>query len=359
MSVERCNWWIGAAFVGLLLGLAQARGDHRIGDVCRIKGQEENYLHGMGLVVGLKGTGDGDNKQTQAALAQYMGLHGHRVRNNQTGQPMLEDLKNAKNVALVFISATIPPGGAQQGDRLDCTLSAFGAKSLAGGTLMLTSLRGPLPTDKTVYALAMGPISLDDPQMPQSGRIPLGCQLERSIENEFVHEGKLTLVMNKDHAAFRTTHDVEAEINSQRDFISTNTGQGIARAIDQVTIEVTIPQSYRESPALFASLLLDTRLVPPQNNTRVIINERKQQLAIGADVEIGPVAVMHKSRLIRVGPEAVNQAVSFDIKQDPEKPKLTALVDALNDLKVPTADVIDIIKMLKHKRALFGELIIE
>jgi flagellar P-ring protein FlgI len=344
---------------GLLFDPMLACADHRVGDICRIKGQEENVLNGMGLVVGLKGTGDGDNKPTLRALAHYMEVLGHHIGTTASGQPMLDELKNSKNVALVFVSATIPPGGAQQGDCLDCAVSAISAKSLDGGHLMLTELKGPNPVDKTVYALAQGQVSLDDAARPQTGRIPLGCQLERKVENEFVKDGKLMLVMNKDHAAFQTTAFVESAINTQPDFASGSTGQTIARAIDQVKIEVTIPKSYSDDPALFASLLLDTRLDPPRIDTRVIINERKQVIIVGPDVEIGPVAVMHKNRLIQVGGQPENQAVAFDPKGDMSKPRLASLVDALNALKVPASDVIDIIKMLKHKRALFGELIIE
>jgi flagellar P-ring protein precursor FlgI len=341
---------------------ALARADHRIGDICRIKGQEENVLHGMGLVVGLKGTGDGDNKATLRALAQYMGLLGHSVGKNQAGQMQFEELKNAKNVALVYVSAIVPAGGAQQGDNLECSISAMAAKSLDGGELMLTELYGPLPGDQTIYAIAKGRISIDDPAKPQVGRIPLGCQLEKKIENEFVKNGKLTLVLNKDHAAFQTTNDVETAINQEPDFSRGSTQRGIAQAIDQVQVEVTIPPNYADSPALFASILLSKRLMPPPVDTRVIINERKKMLSIGADVEINPVAIMHKNRLIQVGETTENQAVEFNIREDASgdaKPKLKTLVDALNALKVPAEDVIDIIKMLKHKRALFGELIIE
>src|SRR5436190_11739012 len=148
-----------------------ARAYHRIGDVARIKGQEENILHGMGLVVGLKGTGDGDNKVMLRALAHYMDMLGHRVGSSQTGQPMLDELKNVKNVALVFVTAVVPAGGAQQGDTLDCQISsAVSAKSLEGGTLMLTELYGPVPGDKTVFGLAKGLVSIDDLAKPQTGR---------------------------------------------------------------------------------------------------------------------------------------------------------------------------------------------
>ena len=335
--------------------------DHRIGDICRIKGQEENTLHGMGLVVGLKGTGDGDSKATMRALSRYMELMGHRLASNVKGQTMLEELKSVKNVAMVFVTATVPRGGAQQGDLLDCHVSALGAKSLEGGTLMLTELHGPLPGDKTVYALASGLVSIDDVSKPQSGRVSLGCQMEVSFTNEFIKDGKLILVMNKDHASFEGTKHLEDSINSQPDFgYDTADGEPVARAIDQVRIEVRIPAKYADNPALFASHLVGTRIYKPQVDTKVIINERKKAIVIGADVEIGPVAVMHKNRLIQTAQgEEVNEFVAVEPIADGTQTKLTALVTALNNLKVPAEDVIDIIKMLKHKRALFGELIIE
>jgi flagellar P-ring protein precursor FlgI len=225
---------------------------------------------------------------------------------------------------------------------------------------MLTELYGPIPGDRTVYSLAKGQVSIDDATKPQSGRVLLGGQLERKVENKFVTpDGKVILVINKDHSAFHTAIDVERAINEEKDFQNSTMQREIARAIDQVTIEVTIPPSYKDNPTLFASTLLMTRLNPPQVDTRVIINERKQIFIVGADVEIGPVAVMHKNRLIQVGDQAVNEAVAFNPRGDTSKPKLESLVAALNQLKVPAGDVIDIIKMLKHKRALFGELIIE
>jgi flagellar P-ring protein precursor FlgI len=155
------------------------------------------------------------------------------------------------------------------------------------------------------------------------------------------------------------TSHVEQAINQQPDFADTSAGQGIARAIDQVQVEVAIPATYADDPALFASRMLGTRIARPPIDNKVIVNERKQALIVGADVEIGAVAVMHRNRLIQVGDIQINEAVGFDIVGDGSKTKLASLVDALNALKVPTSDVIDIIKMLKHKRALYGELIIE
>ena len=343
-----------------LLCLPQlASAEIKLSDVCRIKGQEENTLHGMGLVVGLKGSGDGDSKATMRALARYMELMGHRIGNDPRGQVMLDELKGAKNVALVFLTVTIPAGGAQQGDLLDCKVSAMSAKSIEGGYLMLTELHGPVPGDRTVYGLAKGQISIDDIIKPQTGTISGGCQVEQKFQNEFVKDGKLLLVMSKDHATFAMTSLVEQNVNREPDFRIGSSSEGIARALDQVRVQVTIPPTYADNPALFASVLMETRVGRPLTDTTVIINERKQAVIVGADVEIGPVAVMHKNRLIQVGGDQVNQFVEVNPSADTQKPKLAALVDALNTLKVPAEDVIDIIKMLKHKRALYGELIIE
>jgi flagellar P-ring protein precursor FlgI len=354
------NYFLTSLIFAVLLCLPRVTcAEITLSDVCRIKGQEENTLHGMGLVVGLKGTGDGDSKTTLRALARYMELMGHRVGNDARGQLMIDELKGVRNVALVFVTVTIPAGGAQQGDLLDCKVSAVSAKSLEGGYLMLTELHGPVPGDRTVYGIAKGPVSIDDIIKPQTGTITGGCQVEQKFQNEFVKDGKLLLVMNKDHATFQMASLVEQSINREPDFRLGSTGEGIARALDQVRVQVTIPPTYADNPALFASVLMDTRVGRPQTDTTVIINERKQAVIVGADVEIGPVAVMHKNRLIQVGGEQINQFVEVNPSADTQKPKLTALVDALNTLKVPAEDVIDIIKMLKHKRALYGELIIE
>src|SRR5688572_1669507 len=155
-----------------------ARADFRIGDACRVKGQEENILQGMGIVAGLKGTGDGDSKPTQRALAQMMEHMGNRIGASAQGT-MLAELKNAKNVALVFVTAKVPPGGAQPGDFSDCTVSAVSAKSLEGGYLMISALKGPNPQDPTVYATAQGLLVVDDANLTQTARIPNGATIER------------------------------------------------------------------------------------------------------------------------------------------------------------------------------------
>lgn len=345
---------------GLALTVSPAHAEFHIGDVCRVKGQEENILQGMGIVAGLKGTGDGDSKPTQRALAQMIELMA-RVGPAPSGL-RLDELKNAKNVALVFVTAKVPPGGAQPGDFSDCTLSAVSAKSLEGGHLMISALRGPNPQDQLVYATAQGLLVVDDTNLPQTARIPNGATIEREFRNEFVKDGKVTLIIEKEYASFATSNDIAQLLNKSSPDFSSSKSPNVAKAIGQDRVEVIVPDLYLDNVEEFLSNALSTRLSPPVTNNVVIVNKRLQAVIVGAEVEIAPVAVMHKNRMIQTGaapPE--NQFVPLDITETEESrnTKLKALVDALNALQTPTDDVIDIIIMLKQKRALSGQLIIQ
>lgn len=339
-----------------------AHAEFHIGDVCRVKGQEENILQGMGIVAGLKGTGDGDSKPTQRALAQMMEVMA-RVGPAPSGLK-LEELKNAKNVALVFVTAKVPPGGAHPGDFSDCTVSAVSAKSLEGGYLMISALKGPNPRDPLVYATAQGLLVVDDPNFTQTARIPNGATIEREFRNEFIKDGKITLILDKEYASFETSSDIEQKINNQPDFRTSGSSQSqeIAKAHGQDRIEVAIPRIYQDKVESFIGIVMNIRLSPPVTNNTVIVNKRLQAIIVGADVEIAPVAVMHKNRVIQTGgAPPSNQFVPLDITESEgsRNTKLKSLVDALNALQIPTDDVIDIIIMLKQKRALSGQLIVQ
>lgn len=350
----------------LSVGQAWGQGDVRVADLCRIKGQEENTLHGFGLVVGLKGTGDGDRPATRA-LAQTMLLMGNAIPRNSKGDFDLSELKNAKNVALVFVTAEVPPTGARQGGRIPCTVSAVSAKSLEGGTLLLTPLLGPLPTDRTTYALAYGPITLPDRSVPTVGVVHQGCQLQRDFVYQFEQEGYVTLVLKDNHADFRMAHVVEGAINrahhpehSQGDLYRRNDGD-IAMAVDARNILVRIPDEERHRLVGFIADVLNvpvlTREVP---GSRVVINERAKVVVVGEDVGIRPVAITHKNMTIEAGGQRTPTFTTLERLPAPDPAvTLRSLVSALNGLKVDTADIIDIIKALDRQGALWGELIIE
>ena len=371
-----------AIFVVLVLiasscqtGVALAQYDLRIKDICRLKGQEENTLQGLGLVVGLKGTGDGDIKPMVRALTRSMQLMGGQISSDIQGRLIEKEMANAKNVALVFVEVTVPPSGAQQGDKLSCKVSAISAKSLEGGNLMLTHLLGPRADRPVVFALASGPIVLDSAKVPTSGKIVDGCKMELTVANEFIAGNKISLIVDPDHRSIATSQNIEDSINDYQSNVegspTTKNPSGayaksdkskLAKAIDQATIEVTIPNIYKDHPVPFVSLVLDLKLLNLHNKKRVFIDEREGVLIIGDDVTIAPVAISHKNLTIstRGGVASGGSFVSMSSQDGlTPRPTLKNLTDALNVLAVPTADQISIIKALKKQGNLYGELIIE
>ena len=194
-------------------GMAQAQ-YLRIRDICRVKGQEENTLHGVGLVVGLKGTGDTD-RATLQALAKLLEAMGNPLGQSEKGQSPLSELKNIKNVATVMITATIPPEGVRQGEQLNCTVSALSAKSLEGGVLVLTPLVGPRPGNPRIYALAQGPLTLNESGPPTVGIVHDGCRLEEDFTYKFDDDGHVTLVIDRHHAGFPTAYEIQEALNGQ------------------------------------------------------------------------------------------------------------------------------------------------
>ncbi len=337
----------------LFVSPPEADGRSTLRSICRVKGQEENTLHGMGLVVGLKGTGDGGGfLPTVRSLAMAMQVMGKPVN-------AATELKDAKNVALVAVSATIPAAGARQGDRVDCVVSSIGAaKSLAGGRLFLMPLLGPeAPREPRVYAFADGAIEIENEDMPTTGRIHGGCRFEEDFFNAFVKDGRITLVLDKNHADFQTASDVAEWINSQLSIQID--GIPLARAINQLNVEVTVPAQYRDDTVLFVSQVLATPLVDQQTTPRVVINERQGTIAISGDVEIGAIVVTHKNMTVEAGaPALAGRFVPVDTEQA-ETPKLKSLVEALNAVNVPTEDVIDIIKAIDRNGRLHAKLVIE
>ncbi len=353
---SKAVWLASVALWAMLVAPLEAR--TTLKTICRVKGQEENTLQGLGMVVGLKGTGDGASSlPTLRSLAQAMQFMGSPL-----GKNGLAELKDAKNVALVIVTATVPAAGARQGDRLDCQVSSIGAaKSLAGGRLFTTLLLGPDPRSPRVYATAEGWVTLDNPSMPTSGRVRNGCRLEEDFFNPFVKDGKITLVLDKNYADFQVAQDVADLINSGK-LRYQSSHQPLARAINQNNIEVQIPQQYLadNDPVDFVSQVLGLEIPEPQVGARVVINERAGSIVIGDEVEIGAAVVSHKNIVVEIGPGAAGggRFVPLDPSQV-QTAKLKSLVESLNALHVSTEDMIEIIKGLERNGKLHAQLIIE
>jgi flagellar P-ring protein precursor FlgI len=338
----------------------------RIRDIARVKGQEENTLHGLGLVVGLKGTGDGEIPTTRA-LAKMMELMGNPLGKDGANQVLLEELENAKNVAMVFVTATVPAEGARQGEMLNCVVNAISAKSIDGGYLMMTPLLGPRPGDPRIFGYAKGAITLDETGPPTSGKVHNGCRLESDFRNLFIRDGKITLVLDKNHASFQTAYEIEDLLNSPQNLglgkqrLRTGNQRGEnAKAIDQVNIEVRIHDLYRDNPVEFVAQVMDTQIVPPKHDARVVIDQRNGNIVIGDNVMVGRVAVTHRNLNIETGnAPADGPLFVLDQASDTSTTRLKALVSALNALKVSPDDIMDIIKSLERSGDLYGRLIVQ
>ncbi len=337
------------AFAGAAARTVDAAGT-MIKNICRVKGQEENTLRGLGLVVGLNGTGEAGDEPTMRALARSLEIMGHPL--GQGGLPTNEkfdQLRRVKNVALVMVTAVVPATGARRGDKLDCSVAGLTGKSLQGGRLALAALQGPNTQDARVYALCQGPIHIDDPASPLVGTVHNGTQVEQDILNPFQLDGYVNLVLRSNHADFDTANEIAILVGTQ---LSTE-----AKALDAANVEIKIPDEYQESPAEFVAAILEQRVYIAAPEARVVVNERTGSVVISGDVEIGAVVVTHRNLVVEAGPTA-GRFVSID-PEETNPTKLEALLNALNALKVPPQDVIAIIKGIDRSGKLHGRLIVE
>jgi flagellar P-ring protein precursor FlgI len=330
----------------------------RLKNICRVKGQEENVLRGWGLVIGLNGTGEVNDPSTMRVIAQAMEvMHNPLASNGQQGD--LAELRKIKNASLVLVSATVPATGARRGDRIDCFVSGLNGKSLEGGRLAFASLQGPNTKDLTVYALCQGQVTVENPEQPMVGVIHGGCQMEVDVFTPFVLDNRyITLVLDKNHANFQTANEIASLIREQMQnsgVTSDENTQEIVRATDAANIVVRIPEIEMNDPVGFTSQILETRIEEPEPESRVVINPRAGTIVISGDVEIGDVIVSHKNVVVEAATPAFNP---IDVDQS-STPKLQQLVTQLNSLKVPTADMIEIIRGIERNGKLHGRLIIE
>jgi flagellar P-ring protein precursor FlgI len=346
----------------LFTPIAPASARTQLKNICRVKGQEENILQGLGLVVGLNGTGEAGDGPTMRAIARAMEVMGNPLAGS--GQPGgLEELKKMKNAAMVMVTATIPATGARRGDKFNCYVSALNGKSLDGGRLAFASLRGPNINDKRVYALCQGQLTIDNPEQPMVGIVQGGCQMEADIYTPFYTEdGYLTLVLDSNHANFYTAALIAETINGQFSESLNYTDESnaaqdaLCHARDATNILVRIPAKYRNDPVSFASDILEIKLYEHEPEARVVINPRAGSIVISGDVEIGDVIVSHKNIVVEA--TAMERFTGLDVDQTND-PKLKQLVDQLNSLKVPTQDMIDIIRGIDRNGKLHGRLIVE
>ena len=339
-----------------------------IQDLVRIKGHERNVLTGMGIVIGLDGTGD-DSKKSLVSARPYAQL----LKNLGNSVLSLEELAKADAFAIVAVTMEIPATGVREGDRLDVYVETlFNAESLAGGRLVMSPLRLPLPDSPDLLPLAMatGTVLIEGVN-PRSGVIRGGGQMLQDIRtNPITSAGTLDLVIKDQYAGYPTATMLAAAINDE---FALDGYPDVAVAEDAKNVKVLLPPSERGAPANFIATLLTIHLDPSliQMEARIVINEKQGIILVTGNVEISPVGIAHRGLSITtITPEPVatvqqpiytdRRYVGLDTTQQQTRMSthLLDLLSALDQLKVPVEDQIAIIYELEKTGALHAQIVV-
>jgi flagellar P-ring protein precursor FlgI len=339
----------------------------RLRDVARLQGVRGNQLLGYGMVVGLDGTGD--KVQTMFTVQSLTNLL------SRSGVTVNPTLVMVKNVAAVMVTAELPPF-ARAGSRLDVTVSSTGdAKSLAGGTLLMTALQGP---DGQTYAVAQGPLLVGGfsasaggnsvtKNHPTVGRVPDGGIIEREVGGDFNGRSSLRYALLEEDftTAIRVVHAINEEL-----------GETLARPLDARTVEMQIPKSF-QGRAVELVARLENLNVQLQPKARVVVNEKTGTVILGSDVRIGAVSIVQGGLSIMVSstpqvsqPSPFSQGKTVKVEKKEvtakeEKPKTITvepgvsvgkLAETLNAMEVSPRDIVAILQAIKDAGALQAEL---
>jgi flagellar P-ring protein precursor FlgI len=341
----------------------------RIKDVASVAGVRDNQLVGYGLVVGLNGTGDKTSYTTQS-LKSMLSKFGINLPPGTNPE--------SKNIAAVAVNANLP-AFAKPGQKIDVTVSSLGnAKSLRGGTLLMTPLKG---LDGKAYAVAQGNLivgGLDASgadgskitiNVPSVGRVPGGGTVERTVNSGFDLGNTITLNLNR--ADFTTATNVVKAVNEVL-------GEGTAFALDGESIEVRAPR-VPDQRVSFLSVLENIEVEPGQEAAKVIINSRTGTVVIGSNVQVSAAAVSHGNLIVKVDEETdVNQPNAFGGGQTAQNPNsnvevqegegrmfkfpqgvtLDDIVQAVNKVGAAPGDLVAILEALKQSGALKAELMV-
>jgi flagellar P-ring protein precursor FlgI len=368
----RVRRWTGGLLLltAALLLFPQAAGGARIKDITKVVGVRGNQLFGYGLVVGLNGTGDKQGTEfTIQSLTNMLSKIGINVDPNQV---------KVKNVAAVMVTAELP-AFARAGMRLDVLVSSIGdAKSLQGGTLLMTPLTG---VDGDTYALAQGPISTggfsagaggdqETKNHPTVGTVPSGAVVEKEVIVPFQMRERLHFVLR--NPDFSTSEAVARAMNA-------GIGTEVAFPEDARTVVVDVPEFYRSRVVDYIARL-ETLEVAEDGPARVVVNERTGTVVMGENVRISTVAVSHGGLSVVIQEETdvsqpgpfssggqtrtvKNRDVSVEEQEShlmvlPEGVSLGEVVRALNAVGVTPRDLIAILQAMQNAGALSAELII-
>lgn len=360
-----CMLLSGLMALGALM--PQAAVAARLKDIADVEGVRGNQLFGFGIVVGLNGTGDGKVDFTLKSVSNMLEKMGIKVAP--------KDIK-VKNVAAVMVTATLPPF-VRPGTRIDITLSSLGdAKSLQGGTLLFTPLKG---ADGNIYAVAQGEVSVggfsvegggDSAQKnhPTVGVIASGATVERAIPFDLFQSRRVRIVLRQPD--FTTMTRVVAEINR-------NLGRPLAVAVDSGSVEIPLVGEYQRDPIGLLSRI-ESLEVDQDTGARVVVNERTGTIIMGEHVRLGKVALAHGNLNIAIRsqtqvsqPAPLSQTGQTQVISNADvtvgeenralaemggEVTLGELVQALNSLGATPRDLISIFQALKRAGALHADL---
>lgn len=355
----------------ILFSVTSQAASIRIKDLVDFDGVRGNDLVGYGLVVGLNGTGDGlrNTPFTEEIMSNVL----ERLGVNITGEQI-----RPKNVAAVMVTATLPPF-ARAGSKVDVTVSAIGdAKSLLGGTLVMTPLNAP---DGDIYAVAQGAVLSGGVSVsgqaasvtqgvPTSGSIPLGARVEREID--FALNSLTTVRLALREPDFTTASRIERAVNS-------TFGVRVATMTDPGTVSIDLTSGRQGTTAQALSRIENIR-VEPEIRARVVVDQRSGTIVMGDEVRISRVAVSQGNLTLRVQetPEAIqpnpfargetvvvprtevaiDPAPGTQMAIVPDTSSLSEVVAGLNALGVSPRDMIDILKNIHSAGALHAEFIV-
>lgn len=360
---------LAVLFIAVLPFAASAE---RVKDLATVAGVRDNQLVGYGLVVGLDGTGDQTSQTPFTVQSIRNMLLQMGITTPENANPQL------KNVAAVMVSATLPPF-AKPGKTIDVTVSSMGnAKSLRGGSLIMTPLKG---ADGAVYAMAQGNLvvggfgaetkdgSSISVNVPSVGRVPNGATVEREVISPFLTDEALTLNLHRPD--FTTATRMAQAIDGVL-------GAGSAAAIDGSSVRVQSPADPAQRTS-FMAVVENIELSPGEAPAKVIVNSRTGTVVIGQNVHVSAAAVTHGSLTVTISndpivsqPNALSggQTVvvpnsQIDVKEEKNKMflfdpgvSLNDIVEAVNRVGAAPGDLVAILEALKEAGALRAELIV-
>lgn len=355
-----------ATLICLLSASFTAEASVKIRDLAQVEGIRDNQLFGYGLVVGLNGSGDKTGTEfTIQSLVNMLDRMGITVNQNNV---------KVKNVAAVMVTAKLPPF-AKSGNKIDITVSSIGdAKSLEGGTLLLTPLSA---ANGQTYAVAQGPLSVGGMNVSAAGvGVTKNHPTVGMIPNGAIVEKEVPFNLDNDYFNLAFGNLGVADIVQAKSAINSFIGTAVATILTPTTIRIDVPEEYRANFYDFMSNLLNIE-IQPETFARVIVDERTGTIVMGSDVRISTVAVAHGNLTITItnqveisqpNPLSLGQTVTAtntEVNVAEEKSKLmivpdgvsiSDLVKALNAIGVTPRDLISILQAIKSAGALHADL---